>query len=109
LERSIGTSNPPPLLKKVKGLQFLEAFINEQHGGAGFGFLEHALILEEFRKVDCGLARELCSVTSGAEEFLLFGTENQKTKYLHGIVSRNEIMGFAPLIPQICSLQNFEC
>ena len=71
---------PKSLLEKAGDLGFIGVFIDEEYGGAGLGFLEHALILEEFWKVDPGLGQELCSVTFGAEELLLFGTADQKGK-----------------------------
>ena len=82
-------------LEKAGKLGFLGVFIQEEYGGAGLGFLEHALILEEFWKVDPGLSQELCSVTFGAEEFLLFGTEEQKKKFLPPLTRGRAIMGFA--------------
>jgi alkylation response protein AidB-like acyl-CoA dehydrogenase len=88
-------SFPRPLLEKAGELGFLGVFIDEAYGGAGLGFLEHALILEEFWRVDPGLAQELCSVTFGAEEFLLFGTDAQKKKYLPPLADGRAVMGFA--------------
>jgi alkylation response protein AidB-like acyl-CoA dehydrogenase len=54
-----------------------------------------AMVLEEFWKVDPGIAQELCSITFGAEELLLFGTEEQKKKWLPPLFSGDAIMGFA--------------
>lgn len=86
---------PPELIKKAGELGFLGVFIDEAYGGAGLGFLEQAIILEEFWRVDPGLSQQLCSVSFGAEEFLLFGTEAQKLKYLTPVAKGNAIMGFA--------------
>lgn len=86
---------PRELVQKAGELGFLGAFIDEDYGGAGFGFLEHAIILEEFWKVDPGLGQQLCSVSFGAEEFLLFGTEDQKQKFLPPVAEGKAIMGFA--------------
>ncbi len=86
---------PRTLLEKAGDLGFIGVFIDEEYGGAGLGFLEHALILEEFWKVDPGIGQELCSVSFGAEEFLLFGTRDQKMKYLPPITRGQAIMGFA--------------
>lgn len=86
---------PLSLLRKAGELGFVGVFIGEEYGGAGLGFLEHALILEEFWKVDPGLSQELCSVSFGAEEFLLFGTREQKERYLPPIARGQAIMGFA--------------
>jgi len=86
---------PRELLEKAGELGFVGVFIEKIYGGVGLGFLEHALILEEFWRVDPGLAQELCSVSFGAEEFLLFGSEEQKQKYLPSIAQGKAIMGFA--------------
>jgi alkylation response protein AidB-like acyl-CoA dehydrogenase len=86
---------PRKLIKKAAELGFIGAFVNKEYGGIGLGFLEHAIILEEFWRVDPGLGQELCSVTFGAEELLLFGTEEQKKKYLPSLVKGDWIMGFS--------------
>ncbi len=86
---------PPELIQKAGDLGFLGVFIDEAYGGAGMGFLEHAIILEEFWKVDPGLGQQLCSVSFGAEEFLLFGTEEQKRKYLRPVAEGSAVMGFS--------------
>jgi len=39
---------PESLIKKGGELGFIGVFIDEEYGGAGLGFLEHALIMEEF-------------------------------------------------------------
>ena len=86
---------PPELVRKAGELGFLGVFIDEAYGGAGLGFLEHAIILEEFWRVDPGLGQQLCSVSFGTEEFLLFGTEDQKQKFLPPVAEGKSIMGFA--------------
>ncbi|MBW1783062.1 MAG: acyl-CoA dehydrogenase family protein [Deltaproteobacteria bacterium] len=86
---------PADILKKAKDLGFIGLFVPEEYGGPGFGFLEHALVLEEFWRVDPGIGQQLCSVTFGAEELLLYGTETQKKKYLPTLFEGNGIMGFA--------------
>jgi len=86
---------PSNILKKARELGFIGLFVPEKYGGPGFGFLEHALVLEEFWRVDPGIGQQLCSVTFGAEELLLYGTEEQKNKYLPPIFEAEGIMGFA--------------
>ena len=86
---------PRELITKAGELGFLGAFIDEKYGGAGFGFLEHAIILEEFWRIDPGLGQQLCSVSFGAEEFLLFGSEEQRRRFLPPLVEGKKMMGFA--------------
>ena len=94
-EFDLNETFPQKILDKARKLDLIGLFIPEAYGGPGLGFLEHALVLEEFWKVDPGIGQELCSVTFGAEELLLFGTEAQKKKYLPPLFNGNGIMGFA--------------
>ncbi len=91
---------PKELIKRAAELGFIGVFIKKEYGGLGLGFLEHAIILEEFWRVDPGLAQELCSVTFGAEEILLFGSEEQKKKFLLPLVKGDWIMGFSITEPE---------
>jgi alkylation response protein AidB-like acyl-CoA dehydrogenase len=86
---------PTEIMNKARKLGLIGLFIPEEYGGPGYGFLEQALVLEEFWKVDPGISQQLCSMTFGAEELLLYGTEEQKKKYLPPIFEGEAIMGFA--------------
>jgi len=70
------------LLKKACELGFVGVFIDEKYGGAGFGYFENALIMEEFWRVDPGLGGAITCACFGSEMILLFGSEDQKKKYL---------------------------
>ena len=94
-ECDINETIPVEILNKARKLDLVGLFIPEEYGGPGLGFFEHALVLEEFWKVDPGIGQQLNSITFGAEELLLFGTEEQKKKYLPPIFDANGILGFA--------------
>ena len=70
------------VMKKASELGFVGLFIDEKYGGGGYGYLENALVTEEFWRVDPGLAGATLCTCFGAEMILLFGTEAQKEKYL---------------------------
>lgn len=86
---------PEEILNKARELGFIGLFIPEEYGGPGFGFFEQAMVMEEFWRVDPGIGQQLCSTSFGAEELLLYGTEEQKKKYLAPIFDGEAIMGFA--------------
>ena len=94
-EYDLNETFPAPVLKKARRLGFVGLFVPEQYGGPGCGFLEQALVMEQFWRIDPGIGQQLCSVTFGAEELLLFGTEAQKQKYLPPLFEGRGIMGFA--------------
>ena len=86
---------PAEIVKKARELGLIGLFIAEQYEGPGCGFLEQAMVLEEFWKVDPGIGQQLSSITFGAEELVLFGTEEQKKKWLPPLFNGDAIMGFA--------------
>jgi alkylation response protein AidB-like acyl-CoA dehydrogenase len=81
--------------RKACELGFVGVFIDEKYEGAGLGFLEHCLITEEFWAVDAGMGNAVITATFGSELLSLFGTEEQKKKYLPPLVRGEAIMGCA--------------
>jgi alkylation response protein AidB-like acyl-CoA dehydrogenase len=80
------------IMKKACDLGFVGVFIDEDHGGMGLGFLETALVMEEFWRVDPGIGSQVMCQSFGSEMLLLFGTEDQKERYLSS-VCRGEKIG----------------
>jgi alkylation response protein AidB-like acyl-CoA dehydrogenase len=70
------------LIKKACEAGLNGIFIDKAYGGAGYGYLENAFVMEEFWRVDPGLGGALTCVYFGSEMILLFGSEHQKKKYL---------------------------
>jgi alkylation response protein AidB-like acyl-CoA dehydrogenase len=87
------------LLQKARELGFVGVFIDEKYGGMGMGFLEAALVMEEFWRVDPGLANAITCMSFGSEMVLLFGTEEQKERYLTSVCKGNKIAAVAVTEP----------
>ena len=81
--------------KKACELGFIGVFIEEEYGGAGYGFFEHSLISEEFWAVDPGIGQALTSATFGSEIIQLFGNNAQKEFILPQLVSAEAIIATA--------------
>ena len=81
--------------KKACELGFVGINIKEEYGGAGVGTFELCLVTEEFYTVDAGTALAVMSPTFGFEILDLFGTEEQKKKYLSPLVAGEAKMGTA--------------
>ena len=94
-EYDLNETFPEEIIKKAKELGLVGLFIPEEYGGPGFGYLEQAMVLEEFWRVDPGIGQQLCSISFGVEELLLYGTEEQKKKFLPPIFEGTAIFGFA--------------
>ncbi|MCJ7687538.1 MAG: acyl-CoA/acyl-ACP dehydrogenase [Desulfobacteraceae bacterium] len=83
------------LWRKACELGFVGVFIDEEFDGAGYGFFEHCLIVEEFWAVDPGIGQAIVSTTFGSELLGLFGSEDQKQLILPQLVAGEAIMGTA--------------
>jgi len=86
---------PRELYKMAADLGFLGIFFPEEYGGAGLGYLEFCLMVEEFWRADPGLGQSLGAATFGADILLLFGTEEQKRRYLPPITRGETVCGAA--------------
>jgi alkylation response protein AidB-like acyl-CoA dehydrogenase len=83
------------LWKKAAELGFLAVFVDEKYGGMGLGYLDQCLIVEEFARVDLGIAQSIESTFFGAQLIRLVGTEEQKQKYLPALSAGKLRMGVA--------------
>jgi len=86
---------PGEIVNKARSLGLIGTYIPEAYGGPGYGFLEHALVAEELVRVDPGMGLQVIDSAFGAEALLLYGTEEQKKKYLSAYFENNAISGFA--------------
>lgn len=85
---------PKELWKKACELGFVGVYLNEAYEGPGLGYLEAALIMEQFWRVDPGCGCILMAAF-GSELLQNFGTEEQKRKYIPPVPKGEAIMGAA--------------
>jgi alkylation response protein AidB-like acyl-CoA dehydrogenase len=83
------------LWKKAAELGFLGVFIEEKYEGMGMGYLDQCLIVEEFARVDLGIAHAIESTFFGTQLIQMVGSEAQKVKYLPPICNGKTRMGMA--------------
>jgi len=86
--------------KKTAENGFLAVFVPEEYGGQGLGHFEQCLILEEFARVDLGIAHQIDSTFFGAQFILFKGTEEQKRKYLPPVCEGTWRIGMASTEPE---------
>jgi alkylation response protein AidB-like acyl-CoA dehydrogenase len=87
------------LLKKARELGFVGVFVDEKYGGMGMGFLETALVMEEFWRVDPGIGSQIMCQAFGGEMLVIFGTEDQKERYLTSVCKGGKIGAVAVTEP----------
>jgi alkylation response protein AidB-like acyl-CoA dehydrogenase len=91
---------PREIIKKMAQLGFIGVSIKKEYGGLGLGFLEHAIILEEFWRAEPGLGQIYAQTVFGSDMLLLYGTEEQKKKYLMPVAKGDWVMGFSITEPE---------
>ncbi|RLA82385.1 MAG: acyl-CoA dehydrogenase, partial [Deltaproteobacteria bacterium] len=69
--------------------------IPEEYGGSGGGVLETCLVVEELSRGCVGVAVSYAASSLCAYPILLYGTEEQKRKYLPELASGRKLGAFA--------------
>ncbi len=93
IERDRNMTPPVELVKKMGELGFMGMMTSPEYGGGGMDAISYAIAMEEISKVDSS-----CSVAMSVNNSLIcyglemFGTEEQKQKYLKPLAS-GEIVG----------------
>jgi len=74
---------PLELLPKLAEMGLLGVIFPEAYGGAGLGYIEYALVIEELSRVDGSVGLFVAAHNSLCSNHIYkFGTEEQKKKYL---------------------------
>lgn len=83
---------PMEIMHQLGELGFMGILVPEEYGGAGLGYIEYALIIEELAKVDPSVALSVAAHNGLCTNHInLFGNEEQKRKYLPDLASGKKI------------------
>jgi len=85
---------PKSILNDLAQADLFALYIPEEYGGMGFGCFETILAVEELSKACCGVSVSYAACALGAYPILLFGSEEQKKKYLPDIASGEKLAAF---------------
>ncbi len=86
---------PTELIREMGKMGLLGLPIPEQYGGAGADFLSYCIALEEIARGDASVAITMEAHTSlGTTPFLLYGTEEQKQRYLVPLARGEQLWAF---------------
>jgi alkylation response protein AidB-like acyl-CoA dehydrogenase len=75
------------VVKALGEAEMMALTIPAEYGGLGLGYVARLIALEEISKVSVATAMMLQVFALGIEPIILFGTEEQKTKYLPGLAT----------------------
>ena len=85
---------PHEIVKVFADADLCGVYIGEEYGGMGGGIMDLAICVEELSKVCSGIALALAATALGTFPIILFGTEEQKKKYLPRIASGKSLAAF---------------
>lgn len=86
---------PWELMKIFAQSDLFAIFVPEEYGGLGKGILDLCIIIEELSKACAGVAVSYAASALGAYPIILFGSEEQKKKYLPQIAKGEKLTAFA--------------
>ncbi|MDA8092043.1 MAG: acyl-CoA dehydrogenase family protein [Nitrospiraceae bacterium] len=85
---------PWEIMKVLASSDLFGLFIPEEYGGLGKGGFELALAVEELSKACVGVSTTYAANALGTYPILLFGTDEQKKKYLPDIAAGKRLVAF---------------
>src|SRR3954453_11511376 len=92
---------PYEIVAKLGELGLMGIPFPEEYGGAGGDSLAYALAVEELTRVDSSVAITMCAHTSlGTQPIYLFGTEEQKQRYLPDLCAGRKLGAFGLTEPE---------
>ncbi len=86
---------PWPIMRVCAEVGLFGVAIPEQYGGSGGGVFETCLVIEELSRGCLGVAVSFAASSLCAYPIMLFGTEEQKRKYLPELASGRKLGAFA--------------
>src|ERR687888_2672629 len=92
---------PYELVAKMGELGWMGIPFPEDYGGAGGSTLQYAIAVEELTRVDSSVAITMCAHTSlGTQPVHLFGSEEQKRRYLPDLCAGRKLGAFGLTEPE---------
>ncbi|MBU4342401.1 MAG: acyl-CoA dehydrogenase family protein [Candidatus Omnitrophica bacterium] len=86
---------PWDIVKIMSDSDLFGIYIEEKYGGTGGGCMELVLATEELSKACGGISLALAATALGTYPIILFGTEEQKQKYLPDLAKGKKLAAFA--------------
>jgi alkylation response protein AidB-like acyl-CoA dehydrogenase len=96
-----GDRVPFETLEKMAEVGFMGTCVPEKNGGEGMDFLSYCLLIEEISRADAGVGATLAVHTSaGTLPIVMFGTEEQKARWVPPLAQGESIGCFALTEPE---------
>jgi short-chain 2-methylacyl-CoA dehydrogenase len=92
---------PYEIVRQLGDLNLMGIPFPERYGGAGGDTLAYSIAVEELTRVDSSVGITMCAHTSlGTQPIYLFGTEEQKQRYLPDLLAGRKLAAFGLTEPE---------
>lgn len=91
---------PWPVVEEMRKADLFGLWLPEEYGGTGGGVTELALAIEQLSRVCAGISMPVATSALGAMPILLYGTHEQRMKWLPDIASGKRLGAFAITEPE---------
>jgi alkylation response protein AidB-like acyl-CoA dehydrogenase len=86
---------PLEIIRQLGELGFMGVIFPEEYGGAGLGYVEFSIIIEELGRIDPSVSLSVAAHNGlGTNHIYTFGSEEQKRKYVPDLASGRKIAGW---------------
>jgi alkylation response protein AidB-like acyl-CoA dehydrogenase len=85
---------PHDIIKILADSDLCGVYIGEEYGGLGGGIFEMSIVVEQLSRACGGIALAFAGTGLGTFPIILFGTEEQKKKYLPDIAAGKKLAAF---------------
>ena len=83
---------PMDIIRQLGDLGFMGIIFPEEYGGAGLGYVELVIIVEELGRIDPSISLSVAAHNGlGTNHIFRFGNEEQKKKYLPDLISGRKV------------------
>lgn len=83
---------PMDIIRKLGELGFMGVIFPEEYGGAGLGYVEFVIIVEELGRIDPSISLSVAAHNGlGTNHIFRFGNEEQKRKYLPDLLAGKKV------------------
>lgn len=88
-------SFPWDVVRELAAADLFAIFVPEEYGGLGGGVLELCIAVEELSRACGGISLSLAASALGSFPLILFGSDEQKRKYLPDLAAGKKLAAFA--------------
>ncbi|MEN2986127.1 MAG: acyl-CoA dehydrogenase family protein [Thermodesulfovibrionaceae bacterium] len=86
---------PWEIMRILARADMFRVFVPQEYGGLGLGSFELCLVVEELSRICLGVSTTYAANALGTYPIVLFGSEEQKRKYLPDIADGKRLVAFA--------------